>query len=302
MEKIIEKLLLLLNVIMIAFILGLLFHPSVGIFHHLTSSLTDKADEPLNTESRTFITPQITTTSTVGQNAVHDISFASSPDSFRAPVRMTEEAHKEEKRCYLTFDDGPSRITLSILDILKKYNAKATFFIIGNTLTEENREIVEQIISDGHLIGLHANNHNYADFYKDDSSWLADYEMLFSRLKNEYNITPCLYRFPGGSACTYMNGKGGDYVKIMKEKGFSCFDWNVSGEDAVGNPTPCDIYENVLKDALKYNTPIVLLHDSSVSDATVTALPLILEKLTKEGYVFPTLEKRKEYIFRNTRK
>lgn len=278
-EKIMNHFLLFLNIIMAIFLLILILQPLTG--------------------------ENMVSAATVGQNSIDYNSFVFR-DSSRCSgeavenIQPIKDVQKEEKICYLTFDDGPSLNTLSILDILKEYNAKATFFIIGNTLTEDNRYIVERIISEGHLIGLHANNHNYSDFYKDDSSWLADYEMLYTRLKEEYNITPDLFRFPGGSACTFMSGKSGDYVQIMKDKGFSCFDWNVSGEDSVGSPTPLDIYDNVLKDAIKYNTPIVLLHDSAVSGNTVTALPLIMEKLDKEGYVFHTLENRKEYIFRST--
>ena len=212
-----------------------------------------------------------------------------------------KEQTQEEKICYLTFDDGPSGVTVRILDILKEYNAKATFFVIGNSLTEENKPIVKRILQEGHAIGLHANNHSYEDFYENETSWKEDWGILYKRLEKEYGITPGLFRFPGGSACTYMKGRVQDHIKWMHEKGLRCFDWNVSGEDAVGNPTSYSIYENVINGAIKYNTPIVLLHDSSVSQKTADALPEILRDLTKRGYRYETLEKRKEYIFKNSR-
>lgn len=212
-----------------------------------------------------------------------------------------EEGQKEEKICYLTFDDGPSKKTEEILDILQEHNAKATFFVIGNSLTEENRPILERLIKEGHAVGLHANNHSYEEFYATEESWKEDWIQLKERLEKEYGITTTLFRFPGGSACTYMKGRVQEHIGWMHEQGFTCFDWNVSGEDAVGTPTVYSIYKNVIQGAAKYNTPIVLLHDSNVSQKTVEALPEILKELTNRGYGYETLEKRKEYIFRNSR-
>lgn len=212
-----------------------------------------------------------------------------------------EEDREEDKICYLTFDDGPSKNTLKILDLLEEYKGKATFFIIGNGLTEENRPILERMIKEGHSVGLHANNHVYKDFYRTENSWEKDMELLSERLKKEFGIQPAFFRFPGGSSCYYMKGNVKQHIVKMHEKGLRCFDWNVSGEDAVGNPTPASIYNNVIKGAVKYNTPIVLLHDSSVSEATTEALPDILRELSAMGYRFETLETRKEYIFRNSR-
>ena len=70
-------------------------------------------------------------------------------------------------------------------------------------------------------------------------------------LKDEYGIETSIFRFPGGSACKYNNGKGAQYVANMQKRGFSCFDWNVTGEDSVGNPTKYSIQKNVYENALK---------------------------------------------------
>ena len=214
-----------------------------------------------------------------------------------APEREILQTLEGEKICYLTFDDGPSKNTLKILDILKEYNAKATFFVIGNCICEENRPILERIIEEGHTIGLHANNHVYEKFYADDTSFLKDYECLYQTLKEDYGIETALFRLPGGSACTYLHGKGKEYVSKMQERGFSCFDWNVTGEDSVGTPTVYSIQKNVFDRVFRYEKPIVLLHDSSIADVTVEALSGILEKIKEEGYEFATLEHREEYVF-----
>ena len=219
-----------------------------------------------------------------------------------APEREVFNVAEGEKICYLTFDDGPSTNTVKILDILKQYDAKATFFVIGNSICEENRPILERIVAEGHAVGLHANNHVYEKFYASETSYLEDYEILYKTLKEEYGIETALFRLPGGSACKYLYGKGFEYVSRMQERGFSCFDWNVTGEDSVGTPTVASIQKNVFERVFCYNTPIVLLHDSAIADTTVEALPGIMEKVKENGYEFATLEHRKEYVFSVARK
>lgn len=218
-------------------------------------------------------------------------------DEFLAPKRNIKPTLEGEKICYLTFDDGPSENTIKILDILKQYDAKATFFVIGNCIGEETGEILERIVAEGHAIGLHANNHVYEKFYADETSYLKDYETLYGTLKEDYGIETALFRLPGGSACKYLYGKGSDYVKAMRERGFACFDWNVTGEDSVGTPTIESIQKNVYDRVFRYEKPIVLLHDSCIADKTVEALPGLLKEIKEKGYSFCTLEHREEYIF-----
>lgn len=214
-----------------------------------------------------------------------------------APEREIIPTQKGEKICYLTFDDGPSKNTIKILDILKQYDAKATFFVIGNCICEDNREILERMVKEGHAVGLHANNHVYEKFYASETSFLKDYEVLYTTLKEDYGIETSLFRLPGGSACKYLYGKGKEYVSKMQERGFSCFDWNVTGEDSVGTPTVYSIQKNVFDRVFRYEKPIVLLHDSGIADVTVEALPGMIEKIRDEGYTFATLEHREEYVF-----
>ena len=232
------------------------------------------------------------------------LETSSSPlyTDFNAPEREITQEVEGEKICYLTFDDGPSENTIKILDILKQYDAKATFFVIGNCLSEETKPVLERIIAEGHAVGLHAYNHVYEKFYANDTSYLEDYKNLYTVLKEDYGIETSLFRFPGGSACKYNCGKGREYVAQMQQRGFDCFDWNVTGEDSVGNPTVEFIQKNVFERAFQYEKPVVLLHDSCIADMTVKALPGILEKMKEQGYRFATLEHRKEYIFSKSRK
>ena len=134
-----------------------------------------------------------------------------------------------KKVCYLTFDDGPSNNSKEILDILAKYNAKATFFLIGSEITEEKRPIIERIIEEGHAIGLHSNVHDFDKLYIGVDACVQDFEEQYKTLKEEYGIDTKIFRFPGGSACSYMNGQRKAYIQAMKENGYTGFDWHVSG-------------------------------------------------------------------------
>ena len=204
----------------------------------------------------------------------------------------------QKKICYLTFDDGPSKNSGQILDILAKYDAKATFFLIGSEIREENREIIKRIAEDGHAIGLHSNVHRFEELYAGVDVCTQDFEAQYNLLKKEYGIDTKIFRFPGGSACSYMNGQRQSYINAMRGKGYVGFDWHVSGEDSYGNPTVWSIQKNIFEHIGGYERPIILLHDINTGDATVGALPEILEKLKKDGYSFETLDTAEEYLYR----
>ena len=204
----------------------------------------------------------------------------------------------QKKVCYLTFDDGPSKHTEQILDILEKYNANATFFVIGKELQEEDGTVLQRMIEDGHAIGLHSNVHNFDELYGSVERCVQDFDSQYNTLKEVFGIDTKIFRFPGGSACSYMNGKRQDYIKAMKENGYICFDWHVSGEDSYGNPTVWSIQKNIFDHLSGYQKPIILLHDMNMAEATVEALPGILEKLKSEGYELKPLTDSDEYIYR----
>ncbi len=222
------------------------------------------------------------------------------------PGLITQEASvvtvdAKEKVCYLTFDDGPSVNTARILDILDEYEAKATFFVIGSQLHEGTKSTVERLIAEGHAIGIHTYTHVYQDMYETLDSFLGDYERVAVKLREEYGVETSMFRFPGGSNCTYLRGEAKKYIAEMERRGYRCFDWNVSGEDSVGEPTVADVRKNVFRDAFRYNHPIILLHDSGGAKVTVEALPEILKRLKEEGYRFETLERVEEYVFPKSR-
>ncbi len=207
------------------------------------------------------------------------------------------ESTKQDKVCYLTFDDGPSKNTEKVLDILAQYDAKATFFLIGNEVTEDWRAVLERMQEEGHAIGLHSNVHKFDKLYVSEEVCLQDYNAEYEKLKQQYGIDTKMFRFPGGSTCSCIKGEREVYIRIMEENGYRCFDWNVSGEDSVGKPTVWSIQKHVFDDVFDRKKPIVLLHDSKIAGTTVEALPGIMERLKEEGYTFATLEEIESYTF-----
>lgn len=196
-----------------------------------------------------------------------------------------------ERVCYLTFDDGPSDNTLRILDILDAYNAKATFFVIGNS---GHFDYVKQVYERGHTIGLHSDTHRYDIIYRSTDAYFADLNAISNKVEQLLGIKTKVIRFPGGGS----NGVSKQYCKgIMsrlttqvKAQGYAYFDWNVSSGDADGNNVPAQqIINNVLTQAQNKNSICVLMHDTMAKGTTVDALPYILQGLANMGYRFEAL-------------
>ena len=91
-----------------------------------------------------------------------------------------EPAEKTEyvKKIYLTFDDGPSSSTNEILDILKAYDVKATFFVVGKT-DEASKEAYRRIVAEGHTLGMHSYSHSYSGIYKSTTAFKKDLKKLY---------------------------------------------------------------------------------------------------------------------------
>ena len=200
---------------------------------------------------------------------------------------------KPTKVCYLTFDDGPSDNTLKILKILKKYDAKATFFVIGTA----KLEYLPKIEKAGHAIGLHSNTHEYSKIYKSETAFFKDINKLSKKIENKIGVKTMLLRFPGGSnnlvSKKYKKGIMSDLTTQVQIKGYAYFDWNVDSGDASGHNVPASrITKNVLNQAKNKNSICVLMHDTAAKGTTVKALPGILDGLKKQGYKFEVLTEK----------
>ena len=192
------------------------------------------------------------------------------------------------KIIYLTFDDGPSSYTSKLLDILKKYNVKATFFVTGSG----SDELIKREYEEGHTIGLHTNSHNYGYIYQNADNFFKDLYAVQDRVERVTGHKSYIMRFPGGSSNTVSRSADGG-TKIMsyltnevERRGFTYFDWNVSSGDAGATTSSDGVYSNVVN-GLKYNSNVVLQHD--VKGFSVNAVERIIQYGLNNGYTFRPL-------------
>lgn len=199
-----------------------------------------------------------------------------------------------KKVVYLTFDDGPSSLTPQVLDLLDRYNAKATFFVVCKN-NEEYAKYLPQIVERGHTLALHSYSHNYNTIYASKDAFLDDYEKVYDWVVENTGYTPSLFRFPGGSnngSSYVVNG----IIEEMERRGFQYFDWNVSSGDGSNLTTTENIIDNICKNVGNAKNPVVLMHDGSGKNATLAALPTVLEYLADNGYEFRSLDKSAEPV------
>lgn len=195
---------------------------------------------------------------------------------------------KNGKVVYLTFDDGPGSYTESILNVLNKYNVKATFFVT-NQFSKYNYLIKKEYQS-GHSIGVHTYSHNYGIIYDSVDNYINDFNNMNKIIYNETGFYSKLYRFPGGSSNTISRFNKGIVTKIankMNELGYIYFDWNVDSNDT-GTTDPDKIYNNVIKELDKRDHSVVLMHD--IKKANIISVEKIISYGLENGYTFLPLD------------
>ncbi len=196
---------------------------------------------------------------------------------------------KHEKVAYLTFDDGPSpTITPKILDILSRYEIKATFFVLGE-LAQSYPHLIKRIRKEGHFIGNHTYSHRYNVIYSSVDTFMNEIKKTDNTLASILgdDFIPGLIRFPGGSF--------GDRLKpfrdAVKQAGYRYIDWNALNGDSEALNVPVQkLYENIVNTTVGKKEVVILMHDAPGKETTVEALPGILDYLKAQGYVFESLE------------
>ncbi|MEG0386441.1 MAG: polysaccharide deacetylase family protein [Solibacillus sp.] len=193
--------------------------------------------------------------------------------------QMVWEVDTNEKIVALTFDDGPhNKYTPEILNLLNKYHAKATFFIVGKN-AEKNPEIISRMHEEGHEIA----NHTYSHPTKIKTEDLLEEIQVTSDVL--FSITgeiPKLFRPVGGQYTDEM-------INAITEKGYKVvmWSWHLDTEDWK-NPGVDKINQKVINGVGNGN--VVLFHDGGANRTqTVQALEKILENLETQGYKFVTI-------------
>ena len=196
----------------------------------------------------------------------------------------------------LTFDDGPSKNTTPILEILDREQVPATFFVCAQDANENYMPLVADIAAAGHQIALHSATHQYSKIYASTDAFWQDMKALRQALEPYVDVESIDWlRFPGGSTNTVSRRYGGKGLMPqlkaeVEQRGWQWVDWNVCAEDAVGgHPSADTIYRNVVRETGDQTHCVVLMHDSATTRTTAEALPDIIRWYTDNGYTFLTV-------------
>ncbi|OAA86636.1 polysaccharide deacetylase family protein [Clostridium ljungdahlii] len=206
-----------------------------------------------------------------------------------------------KKIAFLTFDDGPSTtVTPIILNTLKNHNVKATFCLLGENVekNEKSKELVKEILKEGHAIGNHTYTHSMRKLYPgnrlDVGTVMAEVEQDNAAIRNivgqDFNTR--VLRLPGGymSRVYYHDPDLNEFNARLKEKDMYSIDWNAYDFDAEGRRKNADqLLEHVKRSVGSQQKVVILMHDTYGKEETARALPQIIEYLKGQGYEFKTI-------------
>ena len=183
------------------------------------------------------------------------------------------EIPTQEKKLFLTFDDGPHPvITMQVLDLLKAYKAKATFFCIGNNVVKYP-EVYKRIIDEGHAVGNHTFNHL--------NGWETPDELYLNDIKKAmYYIDSNLFRPPYGRISRFQ------IQQLLKPKyQMKLIMWSVLSGDFDPNISAEKCLNNVSLSTIAGS--IIVFHDSEkAAEKMLYALPKVLAQFSKKGFAF----------------
>ena len=191
------------------------------------------------------------------------------------------------KVIYLTFDDGPGYYTEKLLDILDKYNVKATFFVVNTSYIH----LLDDIVDRGHAIAIHSATHTYKEIYASEEAYFADLTKMRDLIYDKTGVYTNLLRFPGGSSNTVSKFNPGIMTRLAKavqDMGYHYFDWNVDSNDAGGATTADKVAQNVINGCKNRKVSIVLQHD--IKGYSVNAVEQIIIWGLENGYTFLALD------------
>lgn len=185
--------------------------------------------------------------------------------------KMLWNRDRIESNCYLTFDDGPTPgVTNLVLDILKSYDAKATFFCIGKNVVA-HPELYQRVLDEGHTVGNHT--HNHLNGWRTKSSEYLD---NIATAQEQFHVSEKkLFRPPYGKL------RFGQAKQLLND-GYKIVMWDVLSGDFDNHLNPTDCLKNVLVHT--QNGSIVVFHDSvKAKEKLLWVLPQFLEDLKKRG-------------------
>ena len=220
------------------------------------------------------------------------------PKPKKIKVKNINPSIISDKTIYLTFDDGPSYLTETILDILKEENVPATFFVTSRQI-DKYSNVIRRMYEENHTIGLHTSTHLYSYIYSSDENYFNDLNEIRMKVFNITGIKSRIIRLPGGSSNTiskkYNPGIMTRITNTLISNDFYYYDWNIDSEDASGSISKECIYQNVTN-RIHNGTNIILMHDSSTKATTAEALQDIIKYAKNNGYTFAKITKKTPQI------
>jgi len=249
----------------------------------------------------TSLSSSMRTATPIQESSLLNYQATSSPTlELLSSTKSQADTILSQKTVYLTFDDGPSKLTSEVLDILKESNIHATFFVLGEQV-KRFPELVTRVIEEGHALGNHSYNHNYEELYKGFSPFWSQIKQTEEAIRSVTGLHTSLVRAPGGTAGHFDD----TYFKLLKEGGYQVVDWNVDSGDSKRRGVPA---RDIIKDATTHinsDEVVVLMHDGNGHAETVKSLPKIISYYKEKGYKFevltPELPKLETFQFKVTK-
>lgn len=198
-------------------------------------------------------------------------------------VKQPEEITPEGNVIYMTFDDGPGKYTNEVLEILEKYNIKATFFTCGNGQCK----MVTKIHGAGHTVAIHCRSHDYNVVYASEEAYFEDLFAMQDLIYECTGVRTTLVRFSGGSSNLASSFNPGIMTRLtekLTQRGFQYFDWNVSSGDAGTKDT--EVILSNLIDGVDGRKCSVVLQHAETKEYSMKALEPFIQWALENGYTF----------------
>lgn len=217
----------------------------------------------------------------IQQGSTEKVDAAKIQEPEPEPPRVEKGADGKPigKFVYLTFDDGPSKLTDQFLDILREENVKATFFMQGTNLKKEHLQAsVKRVTEEGHYIGAHSMTHEYKTLYK-EGQFVPEMNDTLALIQDLTGTTPNLVRPPYGS----MPGLKNEQIRNqIVDVGMKVWDWTIDSNDWSLKGKPDEIVETI-KNETNVDIEVVLMHEKQ---QTLEALREIIAFYREQGYEF----------------
>lgn len=247
-----------------------------------------------------------------GQNIIYSANSYAVPANDVYRMINTVDKVNNEKEVFLTFDDGPSENTSSILKILKEEDVHATFFVLGSQLKNnpKNQQLLKDEIDSGNAIANHTMSHDYNILYPGNSvdvtRFMKEINQNNEQMKEVLgeNFDCRVLRMPGGymSRKYYSDPNLKQLNADMKKQGIISIDWNEETGDAESNTYSVEYLISRAKLGVNQRHVVLLMHDAAAKKSTVKALRSIINMYKENGYKFKVIKNAPMSYFKSDNK